>query len=98
MKTFLTSVAQCVGISRFTSRVTVPILFITWRVIPTVTTTVVDTVITICSILTFCSNEELYLSLHIKCQAVLSNIFQLLDFHTNSVSKALTSIPFEGFC
>lgn len=43
----LTFTTENVVISRFTSFVTVTSLFITWRVIQTVTTTVVDTTITI---------------------------------------------------
>ena len=62
MRTLLTAVAQRVSKSRFTSTVTLTSSFVTRRVIQTVTTAVVDTVFTICSNLTFCSNEELYLS------------------------------------
>ena len=57
MNYLFTFVAQCVGMSRFTSHVTVSSLFVTRRIIQTVTATVVDTVVTIGSILTFYNNS-----------------------------------------
>lgn len=65
MGTLLTSVAQYVSIPWFASPFTVTSFFVTRRVIQTVTTAVVDTVVTICAVLPFCSNEKLYLYLYI---------------------------------
>ena len=53
-----TFVTNCVSISRFTSPFTVTGQFVTMRVIQTVTATVVDTVIAIGSILTYCKGEN----------------------------------------
>ena len=83
MRILLTFVAQCVGISRFTSHITVSILFVTSRVNQTVTTTEVDTAVTVRTILTFYSNKKLMLSLNIKIHAVLFIIFQLLNFNAD---------------
>ena len=60
----LTFLAKCVGISRFTSHVTVSSLFVTRRAIQTVTTTVVNTVVTICSIITYYINNKI--GLHVS--------------------------------
>lgn len=44
-----------VCISRTTSLVTLPSLFVTWKVVQTVTTTVVDTVVPIGPVITICN-------------------------------------------
>lgn len=56
----LTFVAATISISWFTSPVTVPSLFVTWRVIKTVTTAVVGTVISIGPFNTLCNRSYYY--------------------------------------
>lgn len=51
-----TLVTVGVRISQFTSPVTMTCRFVTWRVVQTVTTAVVDTVISIGTIVTLCNN------------------------------------------
>lgn len=51
-----TFAAVIAGISQVTSLVTLPSLFVTWIVVQTVTTTFVDTVISIGTVNTLCNN------------------------------------------
>ena len=58
LELLLTFNAERVSISWFTSPLTLPSLFVTRRVIQTVTAAVVNTVIAIGSILTYCNEEN----------------------------------------